>query len=273
MKSFIPDTPYMVPAILKAPVSETIKGVPKKRYQEIDTIFVSFRTFGGTETRSNEQIVVENTGQLETWYRPDIKSDCRIAIAGIDYEILGTPENIGIQDANITDVRVFTQIISGGSICTKWTIWQAYFFNANGKTNAVQMHDSGAIVWDANTNGVHSLMIELVINMSAEDGSHTYGDKAMIALPDEYKDLEYSDVVYTGYILDSNGNMHSELYDSTGITRRLVVTKLKDGRAYIYVDPTLPPEYGSLGLATQYAHQVVFYATVAATETWQERTY
>ena len=206
-------------------------------------------------------------------YRPDIKSDCRIAIAGIDYEILGTPENIGIQDANITDVRVFTQIISGGSICTKWKIWQAYFFNENGKSNAVQMHDSGAIVWDANTNGVHSLMIELVINMSAEDGSHTYGDKAMIALPDEYKDLEYSHVVYTGYILDSNGNMHSELYDSTGITRRLVVTKLKDGRVYIYVDPTLPPEYGSHGLPTQYAHQVVFYATVTATETWQERTY
>ena len=33
---------------------------------------------------------------MDTWYRPDIKSDCRIAVAetGDVYEILGSPEDI-----------------------------------------------------------------------------------------------------------------------------------------------------------------------------------
>lgn len=97
------NTPYNTPAILINPSGSTVsKGVKKNEYpEEGELIFVSFRTFGGTETVSNGQIVVENTGTVETWYRPDITSTSRLMIGGLVYEILGTPENIGMKNRNL----------------------------------------------------------------------------------------------------------------------------------------------------------------------------
>lgn len=96
MKEFKPDTPYNVAAVLQIPTDTYIKGVHKKSYpDEGEMIYISFRTFGGSETKSNGITVVEDTGTVETWYRPDIKSNCRLLINGTSYEILGTPENIG----------------------------------------------------------------------------------------------------------------------------------------------------------------------------------
>ena len=56
--------------------------------------FCSFRTFGGTEKNVNGVLVVEDTATIETWFTPEIKSDCNIEVDGQQYEILGTPENI-----------------------------------------------------------------------------------------------------------------------------------------------------------------------------------
>lgn len=99
MADFKPNTPYNVPAFLQVPTTKTIKGVKTKIYsQPGEQIFISFRTFGGTEVTSNDSISIENTGLVETWYRPDIKSDCRLMIDGLAYEILGTPENISMRN-------------------------------------------------------------------------------------------------------------------------------------------------------------------------------
>ena len=62
-------------------------------------IFGSFRTFGGTERNVNGLYSVENTATVETWYRPDIKSNCRIKLEnGKIYDILGEPENINMRN-------------------------------------------------------------------------------------------------------------------------------------------------------------------------------
>lgn len=98
MADYRPNAPFNVPATLQVPTTKTIKGVQKKTYKKKDNIFISFRTFGGTERTSNDAISVENTGVVETWYRPDIKSDCRLIIDGLPYEILGTPENISMRN-------------------------------------------------------------------------------------------------------------------------------------------------------------------------------
>ena len=67
-----PNLPYTTPAMLQNPIGETlIKGVKQKQYGEGERVFVSFRTFGGTEKTSNGQVVVENTATIETWYRPE----------------------------------------------------------------------------------------------------------------------------------------------------------------------------------------------------------
>lgn len=62
---------------------------------EGELIHCSFKTFGGTEVKSNDVLVIEDTAVIETWYRPDIKPDCILKdVAGLSYEILGTPEDI-----------------------------------------------------------------------------------------------------------------------------------------------------------------------------------
>lgn len=90
---------YNVPLMLYIPKQVTAKGSTKNVYPtESEIIYCSFKTFGGTENFSNDTLVVEDTAVIETWYRPDIKSDCRIqTVDGKRYEILGTPENINMQ--------------------------------------------------------------------------------------------------------------------------------------------------------------------------------
>lgn len=88
--------PLNVPLYVFIPQIVTVKGSSKKVYPDKgELIFCTFRTFGGTERTSNDSLVVEDTAVVETWYRPDVKSDCKIKdVDGIEYEILGTPENI-----------------------------------------------------------------------------------------------------------------------------------------------------------------------------------
>lgn len=98
MKQFIPDLPYSVFAELLNPQEKTEKGSVKKSYIKIDDIYISFRTFGGTETVKNDILVVENTATVQTWYRPDIKAGSRLKIGGLEYDILGMPENINMSN-------------------------------------------------------------------------------------------------------------------------------------------------------------------------------
>lgn len=96
MAIYRPSGPFVVPMILLIPTVTDAKGSAKKVYPESGELFYgSFRTFGGTEIEKNGVLVVDDTATVETWYRSDIKSDCRIQdMDGVTYEILGTPENI-----------------------------------------------------------------------------------------------------------------------------------------------------------------------------------
>lgn len=96
MTNYRPSGPFNVPIFLFIPTTTTKKGSTKKIYPENgELIYCTFRTFGGTERINNDVLVIEDTGIIETWFRPDIKADCRLKDAdGIEYEILGTPENI-----------------------------------------------------------------------------------------------------------------------------------------------------------------------------------
>ena len=99
MPSYTPNTPFNVAAYLSKATTTSVKGVTKKTYTKSDQpFFCSFKTFGGTETQVNGVTVVENTGKIETWYNPDITADCRITIDDVEYEILGTPENINMRN-------------------------------------------------------------------------------------------------------------------------------------------------------------------------------
>jgi hypothetical protein len=99
---------------LQTPTVVTTKGSSKKTYPTYgDLIYCNFRTFGGTEVKSNDMLSIENTAVIETWYRPDIKADCRLkSIDGTLYEILGTPENIYLQNQYL---KFKVRAIKGGA--------------------------------------------------------------------------------------------------------------------------------------------------------------
>lgn len=96
MASYKPSGPFNVPMFLFIPIETESKGSAKKIYpDEGELIYCSFRTFGGTERIVNDVLTIEDTAIIETWYRPDIKSNCKLKdVDRIEYEILGTPENI-----------------------------------------------------------------------------------------------------------------------------------------------------------------------------------
>ena len=103
MRSFKPATPYNVPLKLLIPTYSKVQGVQKKTFPSVDDgilFFASFKTYGGTERDVNGLFAIIDTATVETWFRPEIKSDCRIAIlsTGAVYEIVNEPENINMRN-------------------------------------------------------------------------------------------------------------------------------------------------------------------------------
>ncbi len=86
--------------MLMVPTYSVVKGTDKKTFADKDPINCSFKSFGGTEQTTNDLYTVVDTAYVETWYRPDITSDCRIRVmaTGKVYEILGEVENIDMRN-------------------------------------------------------------------------------------------------------------------------------------------------------------------------------
>ena len=115
MKGFKPSFPYSTPIELLIPTTTVVKGVTKKTFPtEGIRLNCSFKTYGGTESVENELYSVIDTATVETWYRPDIKSDCRIKViqTGTVYEVKGEPENINLRNQF---VKFKVQAIKGGA--------------------------------------------------------------------------------------------------------------------------------------------------------------
>ena len=93
--SYRPSEPFSTPVELFNPTYVTIKGVPKKVYPETgEVINCSFKTYGGTESTTNDILTVIDTAKIETWYRPDITSASQIRLGAKVYEVIGEPEDI-----------------------------------------------------------------------------------------------------------------------------------------------------------------------------------
>lgn len=98
-RRFKPSAPFNVPMKLLVPTSERIDGAVKKVFsdpEDSELFFGSFRTFGGIENVQDGVYTLINTGTIDTWYRPDIKADCRIYLCetGEEYYVTGDPEDI-----------------------------------------------------------------------------------------------------------------------------------------------------------------------------------
>lgn len=93
-----------------------VSGAAESSYIEPDEpiLFCNFKTFGGTESVVNGQIVNIATATLTTWYRQDIQSPDRIILLSDNsvWEIIGDPENYEMR-GQYMQLRV--KKISGGA--------------------------------------------------------------------------------------------------------------------------------------------------------------
>lgn len=87
---------FVIPALILQGSYEKVNGVNTKTYSEGDKIFVSAKSYGGTEKVVNGVYVIEDTLTIETWYRPDITSadGLRLLDDNSEWEIINTPEDI-----------------------------------------------------------------------------------------------------------------------------------------------------------------------------------
>lgn len=103
MAQFKITSPLTTPLMLLIPTETKAYGVATKQFPDVKDgilFYGSFKTYGGTEKTVDGIYSIEDTANIETWYRPDITSNCRVAIAGTNaiYEIIGEPENINMRN-------------------------------------------------------------------------------------------------------------------------------------------------------------------------------
>ena len=107
-----PRSPFTTVVELYDSTTEKVLGVATKKYTKIDDIFCTFKTYGGTETTSNDLLVVNDTAEIETWYRPDITSSSQIKLGEKFYEVIGVPENIEMRNQFM---KFKVQAVRGGA--------------------------------------------------------------------------------------------------------------------------------------------------------------
>lgn len=115
MANFKPSLPYSTPIELLIPAYTNSKGVNKKTFPANGIrLNCSFKTYGGSESSVNGAYAVLDTAWVETWFRPDIKADCRIKVlaTGTIYEIINTPENVEMRNQF---VKFKVEAIKGGA--------------------------------------------------------------------------------------------------------------------------------------------------------------
>ena len=91
-----PQQPFNVAAQILTATTVKVNGINQKTFTAGDNFFCSAKSYGGTEKTVNGVYVVEDTMEIETWYRPEIKSDCHVKLLddNSEWEIITPPENI-----------------------------------------------------------------------------------------------------------------------------------------------------------------------------------
>lgn len=95
-KSYQPQTPFNVPAMLLKRSTKKVNGANQETFTDSTTFFCSAKSYGGTEKVVNGVYVIEDTWVVDTWYNPDFSKGDKIRFLddNTEYEILATPENI-----------------------------------------------------------------------------------------------------------------------------------------------------------------------------------
>lgn len=109
-----PYQPFNVPAQILTATFTKVNGVTTKTFVEGEQFFCSAKGYGGSERIINEKYVIEDTLDVETWFRSDIQSADHIRLLddGSEWEVLNTPEDI---DRRHLYLKLKVRRIKGGA--------------------------------------------------------------------------------------------------------------------------------------------------------------
>lgn len=85
---------FVTPAIHKKPTTTLINGRTSKGDTEGITVRGKFKQRGTTEITANGLTVVNDKTTFTTWFKADYEAKDILVINGVDYEVIGTPENV-----------------------------------------------------------------------------------------------------------------------------------------------------------------------------------
>ena len=103
---------FVTPAVHKKATSQVVNGRTSKGYTEVGTIRGKFKQKGTAETNANGLTVVNEKTTFITWYKADIKATDILTIGGVDFEIVGSPENVEMRSRYMV---LTLERISGGA--------------------------------------------------------------------------------------------------------------------------------------------------------------
>lgn len=102
---YVPSAILNIPCKILHVTYEKVNGVntPVETESE-NVVWMSCKSYGGTEKIIDEQYTIIDTIVFTTYYRPDITAQDRIKILtdGSVWEILNTPENIELRGSFMT---------------------------------------------------------------------------------------------------------------------------------------------------------------------------
>ena len=84
---------FVTLAVHKRVVEKTTNGRTKKTVQTLASVRGKFKLKGTVETNANGLTVVIDKTTFTTWFKSDYASNDILEIGGVDYQIVGTPEN------------------------------------------------------------------------------------------------------------------------------------------------------------------------------------
>jgi hypothetical protein len=85
---------FITPAVHKKAVTKLIDNRTVKTYTEVGTVRGQFKQKGTAETNANGLTVINEKTTFITWYKADFAAADILTIGGVDFVIVGHPENV-----------------------------------------------------------------------------------------------------------------------------------------------------------------------------------
>lgn len=89
---------FITPAVHKKATSQLVDGRTVKGFTEVGTVRGKFKQKGTAETNANGLTVINEKTTFITWFKADFAAADIITIGGVDFEIVGNPENVEMRN-------------------------------------------------------------------------------------------------------------------------------------------------------------------------------